>query len=69
MAQVLESNMVQFYRGSKDNLPADAKEVVLYMIPGESNIYVCFKDETPEKKNEMKNRGCIIGGDLNISLT
>jgi hypothetical protein len=35
-------------------LPAAAKEVTLYMVPGEDNIYVCFKDETPEMKNEIK---------------
>ena len=54
MSQVPARNTVQFYRGDKRNLPVAAKEVTLYMVPGESNIYVCFKDETPEMKNEIK---------------
>ena len=54
MSQVPARNRVYFYRGNKNNLPAAAKEVTLYMVPGEDNIYVCFKDETPEMKNEIK---------------
>ena len=54
MSQVPARNTVQFYRGDKGNLPLGAKEVTLYMVPGEGNIYVCFKDETPEMKNEIK---------------
>lgn len=61
MSQVPARNTVQFYRGDKSNLPAAAKEVTLYMVPGENNIYVCFKDETPEMKNEIK-----IENDLKI---
>ena len=52
MSQVPKRNTVQFYRGDKGNLPAAAREVTLYMVPGEDNIYVCFKDETPEMKNK-----------------
>ena len=45
MSQVPARNTVQFYRGDKGNLPLGAKEIELYMIPGEDNIYVVFKEE------------------------
>ena len=47
---------VKFAYGRFDDLPYNAEEIKLYMVPGESYIYVVPISEIPYsyRKNEMK---------------
>ena len=48
MAEISITNKcVKFAKGKFENLPYDAKEVKMYMVPGDATIYIVEVDDIP----------------------
>ena len=58
MAKVsITNNYVKFAKGKFENLPYDAKEVKMYMVPGDATIYIVDVEDIPQDyiKYQFKN--------------
>lgn len=43
----ITNKLVKFAKGKFENLPHDAKEVKMYMVPGDATIYIVEVDDIP----------------------
>lgn len=43
----INSNIVKFAKEKFENLPYEAKEVKMYMVPGDATIYIVEVDDIP----------------------
>lgn len=43
----ITNKCVKFAKGKFENLPQDAKEVKMYMVPGDATIYIVEVDDIP----------------------
>ncbi len=68
MAEVSITNKyVKFAKEKFENLPYEAKEVKMYMVPGDATIYIVEVDDIPHDytKYEFKNgQSFIVTNDL-----
>ena len=58
----ITNKCVKFAKGSFKNLPHDAKEVKMYMVPGDATIYIVDVEDIPQDytRYQFKNGTSVI---------